>query len=246
MDRLKNKVALITGAAAGIGAACASLFVQEDANVILTDVKETLGQALAAELGAENACFIKHDVTQLAEWLTVVEQAEKRFGPLNILVNNAGIDTQESVEVFSEADYRKIIAVNQDSVAFGMQTVIGSMRKGGAGAIINISSIKGMAGAQNAFAYVASKYAVRGITKAAALDLAPYNIRVNSVHPGAVQTPLVADVPQEELDQVIQTIPLKRIGQATEISPLVLYLASDESSFSTGSEFIADGGSLAG
>nr|GFB30252.1 hypothetical protein [Tanacetum cinerariifolium] len=246
MNRLQDKVALITGAAAGMGAAHARLFVQEGAKVILTDIQEAPGKALEAELGTENALFIKHDVTQLAEWTAVVEQAENRFGPLNVLVNNAGTAMQESVENFTEANYRHIMAVNQDSVAFGMRTVVGSMRKGGAGSIINISSTAGMAGAKNGFAYVTSKFAVRGMTKAAALDLAPYNIRVNSVHPGVIETPLIADMSKEEIDQASAEIPLKRIGQATEISPLVLYLASDESSFCTGSEFIADGGSLAG
>lgn len=246
MDRLKNKVALITGAASGMGAAHAKLFVQEGAKVIITDINETEGKSLEAEFGTENGLFIKHDVTKLEEWIAVVEEAEKRFGTINVLVNNAGTSIQESVETFTEANYRKIIAVNQDSVAFGMRVIVSSMRKGGTGSIINISSTAGMAGSKDGFAYVASKYAVRGMTKAAALDLAQYNIRVNSVHPGIIKTPLLDGLTKELLDQMSGKIPLKRIGQPSEISQLVLFLASDESSFSTGSEFIADGGSLAG
>jgi len=246
MDRLKDKVALITGAATGMGAAHARLFVQEGAKVIMTDVKVTEGKALEAELGNDRALFIQHDVTKLEEWIAVIEAAEKRFGPINILVNNAGIFVQESIETFTEAKYRLVMQVNQDSVAFGMHAVIGSMRKGKTGSIVNISSLSGMEGIKNGFAYVTSKYAIRGMTKAAALDLAQYNIRVNSVHPGIIETPILGGGTKEALEELSGKIPLKRIGQPSEISQLVLFLASDESSFSTGSEFIADGGSLAG
>lgn len=246
MDRLKNKVALITGAAVGMGAAHAKLFVKEGAKVIITDLNEEKGKALESELGIKNALFIKHDVSKWLEWTRVVEQAENKFGPVNVLVNNAGISMQDTVETFTEEAYKNIVEINQCSVAFGMKAVISSMRKGEAGSIINTSSIAGIIGEVNTFSYVGTKFAIRGMTKAAALHLAQYNIRVNSVHPGVIETTMLDAVPEEVIDQLRDEIPLKRIGKPSDISALVLFLASDESSFSTGSEFVADGGAIAG
>ncbi len=242
--RLKDKVAIITGAASGMGAAHARLFVKEGAKVTITDVNETAGKALENELGSDNALFLKHDVSKLEEWRYVVAEAENKFGQVSILVNNAGINITEPIEAFTEENYRKVIAVNQDSVAFGMAAVAASMRKGKTGSIINISSGAGFVGIKDMTAYTASKFAVRGITKAAALDLAGYNIRVNSVHPGFVRTPILDTLSPEDLAKMVEPIPFKRLAEPAEISPLIVFLASDESIYCTGSEFIMDGGLL--
>jgi len=239
MGRLDGKVAIITGGARGMGASHVRRFVKEGAKVVFTDILHDEGQALADELG-ENAKFIKHDVTQPSEWKEVIKQTEEVFGLINVLVNNAGVDQQE--EDLAEADidqYLKVVNVNQNAVFYGMRSVVDSMRKAGGGSIINISSLAGIVGAVQKVAYTASKFAVRGMTKAAALELARYGIRVNSVHPGFIETPMTEKLINDEL---VQTFPLQRAGKPEEVTNLVLYLASDESSYSTGSEFIIDGG----
>lgn len=242
MGRLNGKIAIITGAASGMGLEHAKLFVKEGAKVVITDVNETDGKALETELGSDNALFLTHDVSKLAEWEQVVIETEKKFGPVNILVNNAGIGQMVSIEDLTEENYRKVISINQDGVVFGMHSVVNSMKKGTSGSIINISSTAGLAGIKACVAYCASKFAVRGMTKAAALDLAPYNIRVNSVHPGLIDTPILSTATDEVREHMRATIPLNRIGEASEVSKLVLFLATDEASFSTGAEFVADGG----
>ncbi|MEY8760901.1 glucose 1-dehydrogenase [Chryseobacterium tongliaoense] len=244
MDRLKGKVAIITGAASGMGAAHAVAFVAEGAKVVLTDINEEKGLEVAKSLGDHSALFVKHDVSNKEDWDKVIEAAETTFGPVNILVNNAGIDTAASIEELSEVLYRRVIEINQVSVFLGMKAVVSSMKKGSTGSIVNISSIAGLVAAPYRFAYSASKFAVRGMTKSAAVDLAKYNIRVNSVHPGMIDTPMMSGVSKEQLSQL--NIPLGRIADAKEVSSLVVYLASDESGYSTGSEFIIDGGITAG
>lgn len=240
MNRLNNKVAIITGAARGMGASHARLFVNEGAKVIIADILEQDGKALAEELG-ENAKFIKLDVTKAENWEEAVAAAEKAFGPVNVLVNNAGISMNKSIEETTEEEYRKIIDINQVSVFLGVKAVIPSMKKSDGGSIVNISSINGLVG--GAIGYTDSKFAVRGMTKAAALGLAHYGIRANSVHPGVIETPMIA---QEDSKDAIQEfakyIPNKRVAKPEEVSNLVLYLASDESSYSTGAEFVVDGG----
>ena len=240
MDRLKDKVAIITGGAAGMGEAHVRLFVEEGAKVVLTDINADQGQALADELG-ENTLFIQHDVTDEAGWKTVVAEAEKAYGPVNILVNNAGISPVLSVEHASLEDYMNVVNINQVSVFLGMKHVAASMKKADHGSIINVSSINGLTG--GVIGYTDTKFAVRGMTKAAARELAQYNIRVNSVHPGVINTPMVQQSAAfEQIQQMVHMIPLKRMSEPNEISQLVLFLASDDSSYSTGSEFIADGG----
>ena len=240
MNRLHGKVAIITGAASGMGATHAVAFVAEGAKVVLTDINEEKGREVAKSLGARSALFVKHDVASKDDWDKVIEAAETTFGPVNILVNNAGIDKAGSIEEMSEVLYRQVIEINQVSVFLGMKAVVSSMKKGSTGSIVNISSIAGLVAVPDKVAYCASKFAVRGMTKSAALDLAKYNIRVNSVHPGLIDTPMTSAVPKEQLSQII--IPLGRTGDAKEVSSLVVYLASDESSYSTGCEFIVDGG----
>lgn len=245
MGRLAGKVAIITGGARGMGASHARRFVKEGAKVVFTDILVNEGEALAQELG-ENAKFIRHDVTNATDWEQVVTETEKTFGPVSILVNNAGIVIAKPIESYTEEEYRRVIDINQVSVFLGMKAVLPSMKKTTGGSIVNISSINGLRGSANTIAYDASKFAVRGMTKSAAIELAPYGIRVNSVHPGIIETPMV--VQEDTKDLVVElanTIPLKRIGKPEEASNLVVFLASNESSFSTGSEFVIDGGSTA-
>ena len=240
MARLEGKVAIITGAAQGMGATHARKFVEEGAKVVLTDLNEEKGNAMAAELG-ENALFVKQNVTSADDWNKVVEEAEKAFGKVDVLVNNAGITMAKSILAMTEEEYRRIVEINQVSVFLGMKTVVPAMQKVGGGSIVNISSMNGIVA--GAIGYTDTKFAVRGMTKAAAIECANYGIRVNSVHPGVIATPMVV---QEDTKAAVEAfakhIPLKRVAEPEEVSNLVLYLASDESSYSTGSEFVIDGG----
>lgn len=242
MGKLDGKVAVITGGARGQGASHVRTFVEEGANVVFSDILSEEGEALATELG-ERVRFIKHDVTKADEWKKVIEETEAVFGPVDILVNNAGGVVTKNFEDLSEEEYRKVVDINQVSIFLGMKTTLPSMKKTGNGSIINISSINGLRGSAGNAAYDSSKFAVRGITKSAALEFAEYGIRVNSVHPGVIQTPMIEVEGTEKLvEQLVATIPMKRKGQSEEVSKLLLYLASDDSSYSTGSEFVIDGG----
>lgn len=240
MARLEGKVAIITGAARGMGASHARRFVAEGAKVVLTDLNVEEGTALANELG-ENALFVEQNVTSADEWANVVAQAEKAFGPANVLVNNAGISISKSFLQMTEEEYRRIVDINQVSVFLGLKTVVPSMQKAGGGSIINISSINGIVG--GSVGYTDTKFAVRGMTKAAVAECSHYGIRVNSVHPGVIETPMVTQGDAvEAIKEFAKQIPLQRMAQPEEVTNLVLFLASDESSYSTGSEFIVDGG----
>ncbi|MFJ5766957.1 glucose 1-dehydrogenase [Lysinibacillus sp. NPDC093210] len=240
MSRLAGKVAIITGAAQGMGAAHAKLFVENGAKVILTDLNEEKGNAFAAELG-ENAIFVKQNVTSEEDWATVIAKAEETFGPVNVLVNNAGITMAKNMLEVTLEEYRRIVDINQVSVFLGMKTVAGSMAKAGGGSIVNISSMNGLVA--GAIGYTDTKFAVRGMTKAAAINLAPMGIRVNSVHPGVIATPMVVQADTKAaVEEFSKHIPLKRVAQPEEVSNMVLFLASDDSSYSTGSEFVIDGG----
>ena len=240
MNRLKDKVAIITGGAAGMGESHVRLFVEEGAKVVFTDINAEAGQKIAEELG-ENTHFVQHDVVNEEGWEKVVTETEEKFGPVDVLVNNVGVSTVLSVENSSLEDYMKIVNINQVSVFLGTKYVIPSMKKAGKGSIVNISSINGLSG--GAVGYTDTKFAVRGFTKAAALQLAPLGIRVNSVHPGVIETPMIKQGDAaEQIKAFSKFIPLQRVAQPEEITELVLYLASDDSSYSTGSEFVADGG----
>lgn len=240
MGRLKDKVAIITGGARGMGASHVRLFVKEGAKVVFTDLNEEEGRRLEEELGG-NAKFIKQDVTDASGWDKVVEETEKIFGPVNILVNNAGITMNKSILEITEEEYRKIVDINQVSVFLGIKALTPSMKRTGTASIINISSMNGMVG--GAIGYTDTKFAVRGMTKAAALQLSPFGIRVNSVHPGVIETPMVTEGDSYELiKNFAKQIPMRRMAKPEEVSNLVLYLASDESKYSTGSEFVIDGG----
>lgn len=241
MGKLDGKVAIVTGGARGQGASHVRTFVNEGAKVVIADILVEEGEALVKELG-ENAMFIKLDVTSESNWKTVVADAESTFGPVNILVNNAGIAFGKFTAEMTEEEYRRVIDINQLGVFLGMKTVFPSMRKAKEGSIVNISSVVGLEGSKGFIAYTASKFAVTGMTKTAALDFAEYGIRVNSVHPGVIRTPILDD----PTISAPNTPPLQRYGEPEDVSKLVLFLASNDSSFSTGAEFIVDGGKTAG
>lgn len=245
--RLENKVALISGGARGMGAAEARMFAREGARVIIGDILEEEGRRTESEI-AENGgecLFVKLEVTSEADWQRAVSTAVARFGKLDILVNNAGVVARGILEDTSVEEWERVMAVNAKGVFLGTKAAIPAMRKAGGGAIINISSISGMVGQANIQpVYNASKGAVRLFTKAAAVQYARDGIRVNSVHPGAVDTPMAAArLADPELQkQAAAQIPLGRTGQPDDIAYGVLFLASDESSFMTGSELVIDGG----
>lgn len=244
MARLDGKTALVTGGAGGMGEAHVRRFVAEGARVYFVDMLAEQGEALAQELG-DAVTFSVADVTSETDWQRIVAEAEALYGPVHILVNNAGIVLRDPIETMSEAVYRKVIDVNQLSVFLGMKAIVPSMRRAGSGSIINISSICGFVGRPETVAYTASKFAVRGMTKVAAVELAVDNIRANSVHPGAIITPMFEAMAQSVRDELAGETPLGRLAAASEITNLVLFLASDEASYCTGSEFVADGGMLA-
>jgi 3alpha(or 20beta)-hydroxysteroid dehydrogenase len=247
VGRLEGKVALISGAARGQGAAEARLFVEEGARVVLGDVLDELGNELAAQLG-DAALFQRLDVTREQDWRGAVDATTTRFGRLDVLINNAGIVRGGALEHTSLDDYLAVIEVNQVGCFLGMRSVIPAMRAAGGGSIVNVSSTAGLEGVRGIVGYVASKFAIRGMTKTAALELGHDGIRVNSVHPGAIQTPMLGqdDFDPERMKAIFGGQPIPRVGQPEEIARMVLFLASDESSFSTGCEFVADGGLLAG
>lgn len=244
MGRLDGKVILVTGGARGMGETHVRRFVAEGAAVAFTDILEAEGAALAAELG-KSAIFFKARVNVSADWERVIAATEDKCGPITSLVNNAGIVLRGNIESFSEEDYRAVIDVNQVSVFLGMKYVLPSMKRAGAGSIVNISSITGMVGRPQTVAYTASKFAIRGMTKVAASEFGEFNIRVNSVHPGAVLTPMFSHMEQRVKDSLTADLAIKRLADPNEVSSLVLFLLSDESAYCTGSEFIIDGGLIA-
>lgn len=244
MGRLAGKVAVITGASQGMGESHAKAFVAEGAKVILTDLNAAAGAALAASLG-DDALFVEHDVADAAGWARVVREGEARFGRINVLVNNAGIigPIAKAADI-SEGDFARVCAVNMTGVFLGMQAVLPSMLALGGGSIVNISSTSGIianVGTPN-LAYAGSKFAVRGMTKQVAVEYGEHNIRANSVHPGYVKTPMMVAATDADGGGAAATIPLRRFADPHEISLLVIFLASDESSFVTGVEHVIDGG----
>ncbi|PCI52280.1 MAG: 3-alpha-hydroxysteroid dehydrogenase [Moraxellaceae bacterium] len=247
MTQLDGKVAIITGGARGQGEAEARLFVERGAKVVITDVLDDEGEKVSADL-KDKALFLHQDVTQEESWTQVVKMTQEHFGKVDILVNNAGIIRLAPLAMTSLEDYMATINVNQVGVFLGMKAVVPAMTEAGGGSIINISSIDGLVGMAMAVSYVASKFAVRGMTKVAALELGQFGIRVNSIHPGGVDTKML-DMDGVNFDpesSFFSRVPLGRIGQAEDIAKLAGFLASDESAYSTGSEFTVDGGLLCG
>ncbi|MEY8741209.1 SDR family NAD(P)-dependent oxidoreductase [Bacillales bacterium AN1005] len=242
MGRLDGKVAVITGGAGGMGSKHAEVFIREGAKVVIADLSSSNGMKLAEDLG-EHALFVELDVTDEESWESLVKETEDKFGPISVLINNAGIANGTPLETTSVEDFKRMIDINLIGTFIGIKKVVPSMKKTEKGSIINISSGLGLIGAKGNTAYIASKFGVTGLTKAVAADVAEYGIRVNSVHPGAIKTALLELESNRELaEQTKASIPLKRIAEPEEISNLVLFLASDESGYSTASSFIADGG----
>ena len=242
---LEGRVALISGGARGMGAEEARLFASEGAKVVIGDVLDEDGEKTAAEIG--DACaFVHLDVTNEADWQAAVARAESEFGHLDGLVNNAGILRVGLIENTSLEDYEQIVRINQTGVFLGMKSAIPAMKRAGCGSIVNISSMAGLKGIGGAVGYTASKFAVRGMTKVAAIELGQYGIRVNSVHPGGIETPMTTPMGSGDEERPSVSYPIARIGRPDEVAQLVLFLASDRSSYSTGAEFVIDGGDCAG
>jgi 3alpha(or 20beta)-hydroxysteroid dehydrogenase len=238
--RLAGKVALVSGGARGMGASHARALVAEGAKVLFGDILDHEGELVAKEIG-DSARYIHLDVTQAEHWERAVAIALTEFGGVDILVNNAGILNIGTVEDYEISEWHRILDINVTGVFLGIRAVVKPMKAAGRGSIINISSIEGMAGTVASHGYTASKFAVRGLTKSTALELGPCGIRVNSIHPGLIKTPMTEWIPED----IFQTA-LGRAAEPQEVSNLVVYLASDESSYSTGSEFVVDGGCVAG
>ena len=245
--RLEEKVCIITGAAQGMGEATARLFASEGAKLVLADVNVEKGEAVAKDLG-DNAMFHKLDVSSDDEWAAIVKAAQDKFGTVDVLVNNAGLVHFTPIEALNPDDFYKILGVNTLGPILGTKHVTPVMKAAGKGSIVNISSVDGLRGVNGLTCYTASKWALRGITKCHAYELGTSGIRVNSVHPGGVDTPMgnAAGRPKEEVNHVFRRVPLGRIGDSQEIAYASLFLASDEASYITGAEIAVDGGWTAG
>lgn len=239
-ERLAGKVALVSGGARGMGAAHVHALAAEGAKVVFGDILDADGERVAKDVG-DATRYVHLDVTEPDDWERAVATAINEFDGVDILVNNAGILNVGTIEDYALTEWQRIIDINLTGVFFGIRAVVKPMKQAGRGSIINISSIEGMAGTIACHGYTATKFAVRGLTKSSALELGPSGIRVNSIHPGLIRTPMTEWVP----DDIFQTA-LGRAAEPGEVSNLVVYLASDESSYSTGSEFVVDGGCTAG
>ena len=246
--RLEGKVALITGSARGQGEAEARRFTAEGAKVAITDLRDVLGEQLAAELGP-NTFYQQLDVTREDDWDAAVAATVERFGKLDILVNNAGIGAFGTLEGLDLKTHHEMADINFHGVYLGMRAAKAALVATGNGAIVNISSIDGIVGVLGMTSYAGTKFAVTGMTRSAAIELGPLGVRVNSIHPGVINSPMVqdADPPtRERLNQLMDMQPIKRMGEPHEIASLALFLASDEASYITGAQFVIDGGHLAG
>jgi 3alpha(or 20beta)-hydroxysteroid dehydrogenase len=247
MGCLDGRIAIVTGAARGQGAAAARLFVAEGARVVIGDVLDDLGKELAESLGA--AATYRHlDVSSEDDWRAVVDEAVETLGGVDVLVNNAGILRFAALPDMPLEDYMRVVNVNQVGTFLGMRAVSKPMIAAGRGSIVNISSVEGLAGMPYLTAYTSTKFAIRGMTKVAALELGPNGIRVNSVHPGMIETDMVKDAAgghDVDLSPAAKRIPLRRMGTSEDIAQVVLFLASDRSAYVTGAEVAADGGATA-
>jgi 3alpha(or 20beta)-hydroxysteroid dehydrogenase len=241
MGRLDGKVAIVTGAARGQGAAEARAFAREGAKVVLTDVLVEEGEATASTIGGD-AVFVRHDVSSEEEWEAAIAATLDRFGRLDVLVNNAAVAFTSPITEHSLADYERLVAVNQVGVFLGLKSVVKPMTDAGGGSIVNISSGAGLRATKYMIGYAATKYAVTGMTAAAALELARYNIRVNSIHPGVIDTDMISTNTPEMTAGMVKATPLRRLGAPEEIAEVALFLASDESSYMTGAHLPVDGG----
>ncbi|MBP1963130.1 SDR family NAD(P)-dependent oxidoreductase [Paenibacillus aceris] len=248
--RLQGKTAIVTGGANGIGKATVQKFLEEGANVVFTDINEQAGNQTCEELKVinSNVIFVKHDVQQETDWAHVVSTAKEKFGRVDVLFNNAGIYSTKPVTDYTVDEWNRVLGINVVGVFLGMKHVVPEMRSNRSGSIINASSIAGITGSANHTLYGASKGAVRIMTKDMAMEVAADQIRVNSIHPGVIQTTMgdaVASGLNVSAEQLASGIPLKRCGTPDDIANLVVFLASDESTFITGTEMIIDGGASA-
>jgi 3alpha(or 20beta)-hydroxysteroid dehydrogenase len=249
MGRLDGRVALITGGARGMGKSHVRRFVDEGATVVIGDVLDDEGSKLAAD--TDNARFVHLDVTDPSDWENAVRSTLDAHGALHVLVNNAGIMRHQTIEKMTLDECRRIIEVNLIGQWLGIKAVIPAMRDSGGGSIVNVSSTEGFNGAAGMSAYSASKFGIRGLTKSAARELGQYGIRVNSIHPGGIVTamsmqPDIVEATADRAQAIVDGIPLKRLGSSSEVSGLVAFLASDDSSYCTGSEVLVDGGFTTG
>ena len=238
--RLQDKVAIITGGVSGMGLASTHRFIEEGASVVVADIQDELGRQVVAEIG-DAASYVHLDVSSHEEWKAAVAHAVDTFGSLSTLVNNAGIANGAAIQHFDVDQWQRILDINLTGTFLGIRTAADPIIAAGGGSIINISSIEGIRGTPWAHGYVATKWAVRGLTKSVAAELAPQGVRVNSLHPGLIKTPMTAGIPDDMIP-----IPLGRPGQPEEIGSWVVFLASDESSFATGAEYVVDGGTVQG
>lgn len=247
MRRLQDKIAIITGAARGMGAATARMFAREGATVIVADVHESVGQAVATELGS-SSWFHRLDVSVENEWQEFVAIAMARHGRIDVLVNNAGIVHFSLIDQLTEKDFDRVLGVNLKGAFFGIKHVGRVMKAARRGAIVNISSVDGTRGANALSAYSASKWAVRGLTRTAALEYGPLGVRVNSVHPGGIDTAMgnPLQLRGDERHADYRLVPLRRIGEPAEVAAASLFLCSDEASYISGAEVLVDGGWAAG
>jgi 3alpha(or 20beta)-hydroxysteroid dehydrogenase len=247
MARLQNKVAIITGGARGMGAATARVFAQEGAKVVIADVLDDDGAKLAAEIG-KSAIFIRHDVTDENAWASLLETTAKTFGPVDALVNNAGVLLFRTLAETSKADYERVININLVGTFLGTKLCGIDMAKRGRGSIVNISSVDGMKGANGLGAYCSSKWGIRGLTRVAAMEFGHKGVRVNSVHPGGIDTAMGNPYAEQkaEVNKRYTMVPLQRVGEPEEVARTSLFLASDESSYLCGAEIAVDGGMLTG
>jgi 3alpha(or 20beta)-hydroxysteroid dehydrogenase len=242
MGRLDGKVAIVTGGARGQGEAEVRLFAAEGAKVVISDVLTDEGAALAADLG-DGVVFVRHDVSSEEEWAAAVAFTLEHFGGLDVLVNNAGIAGGGApIADHTVADYERLVAVNQIGVFLGMRSAIAPMSDAGGGSIVNISSGAGLRATKYMIGYAATKFAVTGMTACAALELARYGIRVNSIHPGVIETPMLGDITPATRGAMVKSTPLRRVGRPEEIAQVALFLGSDESSYMTGAHLPVDGG----
>jgi len=243
-ERLKDKVAIITGGASGIGEAHAHLLANEGAKVVVTDLQDDLGEKVVAAIGKEggDAIYVHQDVTSESDWDNVVKTTIDKYGAITTLVNNAGVANISGVEEETLDGFNRVVAICQTGVWLGMKACMPALKKSGNGAIVNISSLYGIIGTPSMISYHGAKGAVRLMTKSAGLEYARQGVRINSVHPGIIETPLAKTLSAEYIEMITETTPMGRMGEPMDIATMSLFLCSDEAKFITASEFVVDGG----